>query len=44
MRIKTGLPQGGSLVHAKAMLLVNDDEAEALELHVGLDDGMGTND
>ena len=38
------LPQGQALLHAKAMLLVDDGQAQTRELHLRLDDGMRADD
>ena len=42
-RVRALAPQLSALSHTKAVLLINDDHAEAGKLHGVLNDGMGTN-
>ena len=43
-RIDALAPELGALGHTEAVLLVDDDEAEAGKLHRVLDDGMGADE
>ena len=43
MRIKTFLSQRPALLHAKAMLFINDSQPQIVEGNIFLDDRVGTN-